>query len=153
MRKFRCTYAMNIPVDKHMCKVVTLHIFKKWRFRLHVFLRKLCNDRLSCNSDVLLWKGIKKPEFDLLENNCSFFHVCVISFSVLIIIAGFEQNNTSKGRSTVKFSGKNEKNRFPRAATSRTERIWPGGVIPYVIGGNFTGKVLCFVWKEERQFF
>ena len=31
------------------------------------------------------------------------------------------------------------KGRFPRAATSRAERIWPGGVIPYVIGGNFTG--------------
>lgn len=26
------------------------------------------------------------------------------------------------------------------ATTSRTERVWPGGVIPYVIGGNFTGK-------------
>lgn len=31
------------------------------------------------------------------------------------------------------------KSRFTRAATSRAERIWPGGVIPYIIGGNFTG--------------
>lgn len=30
--------------------------------------------------------------------------------------------------------------RVRRATTSRTERIWPGGVIPYVIGGNFTGQ-------------
>lgn len=78
--------------------------------------------------------------------------MCVISFSVLIIIAGFEQNNTSKGRTTVKFSGKNEKNRFPRAATSRTERIWPGGVIPYVIGGNFTGK-LCALHEKRKDNF
>lgn len=79
--------------------------------------------------------------------------MCVISFSVLIIIAGFEQNNTSKGRTTVKFSGKNEKNRFPRAATSRTERIWPGGVIPYVIGGNFTGKLCALHEKRQDNFF
>uniref|UniRef100_A0A8C0KZL2 Metalloendopeptidase n=1 Tax=Canis lupus dingo TaxID=286419 RepID=A0A8C0KZL2_CANLU len=27
-----------------------------------------------------------------------------------------------------------------RAATSRPERVWPDGVIPFVIGGNFTGS-------------
>uniref|UniRef100_A0A8C3PZC6 Metalloendopeptidase n=1 Tax=Chrysolophus pictus TaxID=9089 RepID=A0A8C3PZC6_CHRPC len=32
--------------------------------------------------------------------------------------------------------------RVRRATTSRAERIWPGGVIPYVIGGNFTGQSL-----------
>uniref|UniRef100_A0A803WAR0 Metalloendopeptidase n=1 Tax=Ficedula albicollis TaxID=59894 RepID=A0A803WAR0_FICAL len=68
-----------------------------------------------------------------------------------IIIAGFEQNITSKGRTTVKFSGKNEKNRFPRAATSRTERIWPGGVIPYVIGGNFTGTQRAMFKQAMRH--
>ncbi|NWQ95938.1 TLL1 protein, partial [Burhinus bistriatus] len=65
--------------------------------------------------------------------------------------SGFEQNNTSKGRTTVKFSGKNEKNRFPRAATSRTERIWPGGVIPYVIGGNFTGTQRAMFKQAMRH--
>lgn len=30
--------------------------------------------------------------------------------------------------------------RVRRATTARAERIWPGGVIPYVIGGNFTGQ-------------
>lgn len=45
-----------------------------------------------------------------------------------------------KGKAPPKLSEQSEKNRVPRAATSRTERIWPGGVIPYVIGGNFTGK-------------
>ncbi|NXF38823.1 TLL1 protein, partial [Nyctibius bracteatus] len=65
--------------------------------------------------------------------------------------SGFEQNNTSKGRTTVKFLGKNEKNRFPRAATSRTERIWPGGVIPYVIGGNFTGTQRAMFKQAMRH--
>ena len=37
--------------------------------------------------------------------------------------------------------------RVRRATTSRTERIWPGGVIPYVIGGNFTGQQLL-VWGQ-----
>lgn len=60
---------------------------------------------------------------------------------VLNVTAGLEQNKTTKGKAPLKFSEQNEKNRVPRAATSRTERIWPGGVIPYVIGGNFTGKI------------
>lgn len=30
--------------------------------------------------------------------------------------------------------------RRKRAATSRPERVWPEGVIPYVISGNFSGK-------------
>lgn len=54
--------------------------------------------------------------------------------------SGLEQNNTMKGKAPPKLSEQSEKNRVPRAATSRTERIWPGGVIPYVIGGNFTGS-------------
>lgn len=29
--------------------------------------------------------------------------------------------------------------RRKRAATSRPERVWPEGVIPYVISGNFSG--------------
>lgn len=42
-------------------------------------------------------------------------------------------------------TGRVIKSRFTRAATSRAERIWPGGVIPYVIGGNFTG-----MWLHRR---
>lgn len=63
-----------------------------------------------------------------------------VSQNVLNVTAGLEQNNTVKEKLPLKFSGQSEKNRVPRAATSRTERVWPGGVIPYVIGGNFTGK-------------
>uniref|UniRef100_A0A8C9DGP2 Metalloendopeptidase n=1 Tax=Prolemur simus TaxID=1328070 RepID=A0A8C9DGP2_PROSS len=32
------------------------------------------------------------------------------------------------------------RSRSRRAATSRPERVWPDGVIPFVIGGNFTGS-------------
>ncbi len=41
--------------------------------------------------------------------------------------------------------------RRKRAATSRPERVWPEGIIPYVISGNFSGKsssyVQLFVFK------
>lgn len=31
-----------------------------------------------------------------------------------------------------------------RAASSRPERMWPDGIIPYVISGNFTGDFSIF---------
>ncbi|XP_038611222.1 tolloid-like protein 1 [Tachyglossus aculeatus] len=65
--------------------------------------------------------------------------------------SGLEQNFTAKGKATVRFSRQNEKNRIPRAATSRTERIWPGGVIPYVIGGNFTGSQRAMFKQAMRH--
>nr|XP_020832003.1 tolloid-like protein 1 isoform X2 [Phascolarctos cinereus] len=65
--------------------------------------------------------------------------------------SGLEQNNTAMGKASVKFSGQNEKNRVPRAATSRTERIWPGGVIPYLIGGNFTGSQRAMFKQAMRH--
>ncbi|XP_059190361.1 dorsal-ventral patterning tolloid-like protein 1 [Centropristis striata] len=66
--------------------------------------------------------------------------------------------NSSKGPANPKSQtgkgGKNGnvvKNRFPRAATSRAERIWPGGVIPYVIGGNFTGSQRAMFKQAMRH--
>ncbi|XP_068113667.1 tolloid-like protein 2 isoform X1 [Hyperolius riggenbachi] len=41
--------------------------------------------------------------------------------------------------------------RIRRAATSRTERIWPGGVIPYLIGGNFTGSQRAIFKQAMRH--
>ncbi|MGH0131801.1 UNVERIFIED_CONTAM: hypothetical protein FKN15_059903 [Acipenser sinensis] len=41
--------------------------------------------------------------------------------------------------------------RVRRAATSRQERIWPGGVIPYVIGGNFTGTQRAIFKQAMRH--
>ncbi|XP_003449738.1 dorsal-ventral patterning tolloid-like protein 1 [Oreochromis niloticus] len=48
-------------------------------------------------------------------------------------------------------NGKFVKTRIPRAATSRAERIWPGGVIPYVIGGNFTGSQRAMFKQAMRH--
>uniref|UniRef100_A0A8C8X7H2 Metalloendopeptidase n=1 Tax=Panthera leo TaxID=9689 RepID=A0A8C8X7H2_PANLE len=41
--------------------------------------------------------------------------------------------------------------RVRRATTSRAERIWPGGVIPYVIGGNFTGSQRAIFKQAMRH--
>uniref|UniRef100_A0A6I8P5P4 Metalloendopeptidase n=1 Tax=Ornithorhynchus anatinus TaxID=9258 RepID=A0A6I8P5P4_ORNAN len=41
--------------------------------------------------------------------------------------------------------------RVRRATTSRSERIWPGGVIPYVIGGNFTGSQRAIFKQAMRH--
>ncbi|KAG9485101.1 hypothetical protein GDO78_008281 [Eleutherodactylus coqui] len=41
--------------------------------------------------------------------------------------------------------------RVRRAATSRTERIWPGGIIPYIIQGNFTGNQRAIFKQAMRH--
>ncbi|GCC20155.1 hypothetical protein chiPu_0021288 [Chiloscyllium punctatum] len=43
------------------------------------------------------------------------------------------------------------RSRVRRAATSRPERIWPGGIIPYVIGGNFTGTQRAIFKQAMRH--
>lgn len=68
---------------------------------------------------------------------------------------------TSAGRSEeptvspcVAASGGRGLGRRRRAATSRPERVWPDGIIPYVISGNFSGEspagtlfsCFCFVF-------
>nr|XP_054599807.1 dorsal-ventral patterning tolloid-like protein 1 [Nothobranchius furzeri] len=67
----------------------------------------------------------------------------------------FLPQNESKGGTSAKSqtwkAGKVVKSRFPRAATSRAERIWPGGVIPYVIGGNFTGSQRAMFKQAMRH--
>ncbi|XP_037545766.1 dorsal-ventral patterning tolloid-like protein 1 [Nematolebias whitei] len=67
----------------------------------------------------------------------------------------FVPKNESKGATSSKSqtgkAGKAVKSRVPRAATSRFERIWPGGVIPYVIGGNFTGSQRAMFKQAMRH--
>ncbi|XP_055517540.1 LOW QUALITY PROTEIN: tolloid-like protein 2 [Leucoraja erinacea] len=43
------------------------------------------------------------------------------------------------------------RSRVERAATSRAERIWPEGVIPYVIGANFTGTQRAIFKQAMRH--
>uniref|UniRef100_A0A8C5GVT5 Metalloendopeptidase n=1 Tax=Gouania willdenowi TaxID=441366 RepID=A0A8C5GVT5_GOUWI len=64
-----------------------------------------------------------------------------------IDLAAILQSRTGKGGRT----GKVVKSRSRRAATSRAERIWPGGVIPYVIGGNFTGTQRAMFKQAMRH--
>uniref|UniRef100_A0A3Q3LWD9 Metalloendopeptidase n=1 Tax=Mastacembelus armatus TaxID=205130 RepID=A0A3Q3LWD9_9TELE len=66
--------------------------------------------------------------------------------------------NVSKGGTSPKRQTGNDgktgnvaKRRIRRAATSRAERIWPGGVIPYVIGGNFTGSQRAMFKQAMRH--
>ncbi|XP_042200474.1 bone morphogenetic protein 1-like isoform X2 [Callorhinchus milii] len=43
------------------------------------------------------------------------------------------------------------RSRNRRASTSRPERVWPEGVIPYVIGGNFTGAQRAIFRQAMRH--
>ncbi|XP_073181516.1 bone morphogenetic protein 1 isoform X6 [Lepidochelys kempii] len=44
-----------------------------------------------------------------------------------------------------------ERSRSRRAATSRHERVWPDGVIPYVISGNFSGSQRAIFRQAMRH--
>ncbi|XP_048459036.1 bone morphogenetic protein 1 isoform X3 [Rhincodon typus] len=68
-----------------------------------------------------------------------------------LVIAGSDQNTTNREKNNSETLKRIEKNRVPRAATSRAERIWPGGVIPYVIGGNFTGSQRAMFKQAMRH--
>nr|XP_030871259.2 tolloid-like protein 2 [Gorilla gorilla gorilla] len=63
------------------------------------------------------------------------------------------QENTTLPHSpgTLHAAAKTFSPRVRRATTSRTERIWPGGVIPYVIGGNFTGSQRAIFKQAMRH--
>nr|XP_023655191.1 tolloid-like protein 1 [Paramormyrops kingsleyae] len=61
------------------------------------------------------------------------------------------QKNTSRETGGPKSAGRMLRSRVPRAATSRAERIWPGGVIPYAIGGNFTGTQRAMFKQAMRH--
>uniref|UniRef100_A0A6I8N4Z4 Metalloendopeptidase n=1 Tax=Ornithorhynchus anatinus TaxID=9258 RepID=A0A6I8N4Z4_ORNAN len=64
---------------------------------------------------------------------------------------GGRPNATLPQRSTRRDSKAEPSPRVRRATTSRSERIWPGGVIPYVIGGNFTGSQRAIFKQAMRH--
>uniref|UniRef100_A0AAQ4Q6C7 Metalloendopeptidase n=1 Tax=Gasterosteus aculeatus aculeatus TaxID=481459 RepID=A0AAQ4Q6C7_GASAC len=82
----------------------------------------------------LLLDRIRRFGFDFLPKNSSEG-------------AANPKSQTEKGGKT----GNVVKSRIRRAATSRAERIWPGGVIPYVIGGNFTGSQRAMFKQAMRH--
>uniref|UniRef100_A0A673JBD6 Metalloendopeptidase n=1 Tax=Sinocyclocheilus rhinocerous TaxID=307959 RepID=A0A673JBD6_9TELE len=67
-------------------------------------------------------------------------------------------NHTDAGKCACLSSLSNETNtnntashRRKRAATSRPERVWPEGVIPYVISGNFSGSQRAIFRQAMRH--
>ncbi|KAM4635166.1 bone morphogenetic protein 1-like isoform 2-T4 [Polymixia lowei] len=61
-------------------------------------------------------------------------------------------NSTSSESSRYnRAAGRQGLSRKKRAATSRPERIWPDGVIPYVISGNFTGSQRAIFRQAMRH--
>ncbi|GCC24748.1 hypothetical protein chiPu_0003150 [Chiloscyllium punctatum] len=70
---------------------------------------------------------------------------------ILRLGSGSDQHATNREKNNSEALKRIEKSRVPRAATSRAERIWPGGVIPYVIGGNFTGSQRAMFKQAMRH--
>ena len=50
-------------------------------------------------------------------------------------------NSSSESIRSKRATDRQSLRRRRRAATSRPERVWPDGIIPYVISGNFTGEL------------
>lgn len=74
-----------------------------------------------------------------------------MQISCAIVTVNSSNESGSKNRAAVGQSI----HRVRRAATSRPERVWPDGIIPYVISGNFSGEFgrkslyILFVLSEE----
>lgn len=66
----------------------------------------------------------------------------------VVSVTGNSSNSTSirpRKQQRKRWKQGQSRPRGRRAATSRPERVWPDGVIPYVISGNFTGEL---TWVE-----
>ncbi|XP_061589374.1 bone morphogenetic protein 1-like isoform X2 [Cololabis saira] len=60
--------------------------------------------------------------------------------------------NSSTSNQSIKTAFDNQiLHRQRRAATSRPERVWPDGIIPYVISGNFTGSQRAIFRQAMRH--
>ncbi|XP_057689015.1 bone morphogenetic protein 1a isoform X2 [Corythoichthys intestinalis] len=60
-------------------------------------------------------------------------------------------NRTNSGSSNQNSPNRQVSRRRKRAATSRPERVWPEGVIPYVISGNFSGSQRAIFRQAMRH--
>ncbi|XP_074837804.1 bone morphogenetic protein 1 isoform X3 [Carettochelys insculpta] len=58
---------------------------------------------------------------------------------------------TSRRQQKRRWKKGQERSRRRRAATSRHERVWPDGVIPYVISGNFSGSQRAIFRQAMRH--
>ncbi|KAM4576821.1 bone morphogenetic protein 1a isoform 1-T1 [Odontesthes bonariensis] len=60
-------------------------------------------------------------------------------------------NRTDTGSANRRYQNRQGSQRGKRAATSRPERVWPEGVIPYVISGNFSGSQRAIFRQAMRH--
>ncbi|KAG7243889.1 hypothetical protein INR49_006044 [Caranx melampygus] len=60
-------------------------------------------------------------------------------------------NHTDAGSTNQSSQNRQGSHRRKRAATSRPERVWPEGVIPYVISGNFSGSQRAIFRQAMRH--
>nr|XP_057905222.1 bone morphogenetic protein 1-like isoform X1 [Doryrhamphus excisus] len=60
-------------------------------------------------------------------------------------------SSTSNEIIRIKRAAHRHKGRRRRAATSRSERVWPDGIIPYVISGNFSGSQRAIFRQAMRH--
>ena len=69
----------------------------------------------------------------------STLHGLLICLHVFVPVNGSLSSESSRNDMSPDSHGQGFRRRR-RAATSRPERVWPDGVIPYVISGNFSGE-------------
>ncbi|KAM9841679.1 bone morphogenetic protein 1-like [Aulostomus maculatus] len=62
-----------------------------------------------------------------------------------------QTDSDSSSTSNESIRGKRATIRRRRAATSRPERVWPDGIIPYVISGNFSGSQRAIFRQAMRH--
>ncbi|KAF3849151.1 hypothetical protein F7725_015648 [Dissostichus mawsoni] len=60
-------------------------------------------------------------------------------------------NSSSESIRSKRATDRQSLRRRRRAATSRPERVWPDGIIPYVISGNFTGSQRAIFRQAMRH--
>ncbi|XP_034566354.1 bone morphogenetic protein 1-like isoform X2 [Notolabrus celidotus] len=60
-------------------------------------------------------------------------------------------NSSTESGSSQRVADRRSLRRLRRAATSRPERVWPEGIIPYVISGNFSGSQRAIFRQAMRH--
>ncbi|XP_072347970.1 tolloid-like protein 2 isoform X2 [Scyliorhinus torazame] len=97
---------------------------------------------------VRFWGDIALDEEDM-----KYFHIDGSGGLTKQEVRGTEHTpgNINTRRKNQRHQTAPSRSRVGRAATSRAERIWPGGIIPYVIGGNFTGTQRAIFKQAMRH--
>lgn len=71
---------------------------------------------------------------------CTILNCLVSSHKRTRVNADLLTVNSTTSSESIRSADRQSLRRRRRAATSRPERVWPDGIIPYVISGNFSGE-------------